>query len=112
MDSFSESKKLITLVISGKIELSGMKYLLVLFFAIVYEIYASCPNGTAPSGRCYFIPKDSNQSSSAETSCQDQNGNLASISDYYDNKYLKGKNYEWISLRAGCRNIRAANSDA
>jgi len=85
MDSWIESEKLITLVISGKIELSGMKYLL--FFAILYEIYASCPNGTFPNvakDKCYFIPKDSKQFILAEISCQSQSGNLASISNVFE----------------------------
>ena len=84
-----------------------MKYLLVLLFAIVYEIDASCPNGTFPNStfpndaddRCYFIPKDYKPFLLAETSCQNQNGNLASISDSSENMYLRGKNYGWISLR-------------
>ena len=85
--------------------LSGMKYLLVLFFAIVCEIDASCPNGTFSNdagNRCYFIPKDSTQFLLAGTSCQNQNGNLASISDSFENAYLQGKNYGWISLRHCC----------
>ena len=80
-----------------------MKYLLVLFFAIVYEIDASCPNGTFPNvagDKCYFIPKDSKPFLLAETSCQNQNGNLASISNASVNADLTGKNYGWISLRS------------
>ena len=73
-----------------------MKYLLVLFFAIVYKIDARCPNGTFSNfagDKCYFISKDFTQFLMAKTSCQNQNGNLASISDSYDNFYLRGKNY-------------------
>ena len=73
----------------------GMKYLLILFFAIVYEIDASCPNGTYHIGdKCYFIPKDSKPFLLAKTSCQNQNGNLASISNAFDNADLTGKHYE------------------
>ena len=96
-----------------------MKYLLVLFFAIVYEIDASCPNGTFSNGagdKCYFISNNFTQFLLAETSCQDQNGNLASISDSSENAYLQGKNYGWISLRSllvvARRMLRAACSDA
>ena len=75
--------------------LSEMKYFL-LFFAFAYEICAECPNGTFPNyakNKCYFIPKDSNTSILAETSCQNQNGNLASISNAFDNADLTGKHY-------------------
>ena len=73
-----------------------MKYLLVLFFAILYEIYASCPNGTFPNvagDKCYFILKDSRQFIQAEMNCIDQNANLASISNAFDNMNLTGNNY-------------------
>ena len=81
--------------------LSGMKYLLVLFFAIVYEIDARCPNGAYFVGnKCYFISKGSKSFSLAKTSCQDQYGNFASISNALDNADLTSKNYGWISLRS------------
>ena len=94
-----------------------MKYLFVLSFAIVYEIYASCPNGTFPNvakDKCYFIPKDSKQFILAEISCQNQNGNLASISNAFDNNALRGKNYGCISLRAAlvAEHRNSARSDA
>ena len=73
-----------------------MKYLLVSFFAILYEIYATCPNGTFPNvagDKCYFIPNDSENFILAEMNCQEQNGDLASISNAFDNNALTGKNY-------------------
>ena len=80
-----------------------MKYLLVSFFAILYEIYASCPKGTFPNiagNKCYFIPNDTKQFILAELDCKKQNGDLASISNAFDNMALTGKNYGWISLCA------------
>ena len=105
-------------VISGS-GCRGMKYLLVLFFAIIYKIDASCPNGTFPNvaqDKCYFIPNDSENFILAEMNCQEQNGDLASISNAFDNTILTGKNYGWISLRSllvvARRMLRAACSDA
>ena len=96
-----------------------MKYLLVLFFAIIYEIDARCPNGTLSNfagDKCYFISKNVMKFSLAETSCQDQNGNLASISNAFDNNALRGKNYGCISLSAvlvtESRKLRAGRIDA
>jgi hypothetical protein len=93
-----------------------MKYLLVLFFAILYEICASCPNGTFPNvvgDKCYFIPKDSSQFDPAELSCQNHNGDLASISNAFDNTDLIGKTmggsfyaHRWL-LRAECSALHA-----
>jgi len=71
-----------------------MKYLLVLFFAILYEIYASCPNGTFPNvagDKCYFIPNGAKQFILAELDCKQQNGDLVSISNAFDNMALTGK---------------------
>ena len=77
--------------------------LLLLLFNFANRIYADCPNGTFPNasgGKCYFISNDSSQFISAEISCQEQNGELASISNAFDNNDLTGKNYGWISLGA------------
>ncbi len=57
-----------------------MKYLL--FFAILYEIYASCPNGTFPNvakDKCYFVPNGTKQFIQVEINCRQQNSDLASI---------------------------------
>jgi hypothetical protein len=68
-----------------------MKALLVLLlFTFAYRIYADCPNGTFPNesgGKCYFIPNDSSQFIPAEINCQEQNGDLASISNAFDNTF-------------------------
>ena len=90
-----------------------MKYLLALFFAILYEIYASCPNGTFPNvakNKCYFIPKDSKQFLLAEISCKNQNGNLASISNVFDNMDLTGKNRGCVSLAVRLFETRFSNA--
>ena len=103
-----------------------MKYLLFLFFAILYEIDASCPNGTFPNvagDKCYFIPNGAKQFILAELNCKQQNGDLASISNVFDNMDLTGKNYGWISLRTAIvaesstlhtamLNLRSATSSA
>ena len=92
---------------------------LVLLFTFAYRIYADCPNGTFPNasgGKCYFIPHDSENFILAEMNCQEQNGDLASISNAFDNTILTGKNYGWIFLRSSLvvarRMLRAAYSDA
>jgi hypothetical protein len=56
-----------------------MEYLLVLLFAILYESYASCSNGTFPNvagDKCYFIPNGSIEFILAEINCKQQNGDL------------------------------------
>ena len=78
-----------------------MKYLL--FFAIVYEIYASYPNGTFPNvskDKCYFIPHSTKQFIQAEMNCKQQNGDLASIANAFDNNALRGKKIWVLFLRA------------
>ena len=80
---------------------------LLLLFTFAYRIYADCPNGTFPNasgGKCYFIPNDSENFILAEMNCQEQNGDLASISNAFDNNALRGKNYGWITFTfiTGC----------
>jgi hypothetical protein len=74
-----------------------MKVLLfTLLFTTAYRISANCPDGTfssATGNKCYFIPKGSEQFMWAEMNCIDQNANLASISNVFDNMNLTGKNY-------------------
>ena len=74
-----------------------MKVLLfILLFTIAYRISADCPNGTfssATGDKCYFIPNNYVQFKLAEMNCIDQNANLASISNAFDNMNLTGNNY-------------------
>ena len=74
-----------------------MKVLLfILLFTTAYRISSYCPNDTfssAADDKCYFIPRDSVQFKLAEMNCIDQNANLASISNAFDNMNLTGKNY-------------------
>ena len=94
--------------------------LLLLLFNFAYRIYADCPNGTFPNvekNKCYFIPKDSENFILAEMNCQEQNGDLASISNAFDNSDLTGINYGWIPLRsslvvAKCSALHAAMFNA
>ena len=92
---------------------------ILLLFTFAYRIYAGCPNGTFPNasgGKCYFIPNDSENFILAEMNCQEQNGDLASVSSAFDNMNLTGNNYGWISLRSSLvvarRMLCAACSDA
>jgi hypothetical protein len=74
-----------------------MKVLLfILLFTTAYRISADCPNGTfssAAGDKCYFIPNGTKQFILAELNCKQQNGDLASISNAFDNMALTGKNY-------------------
>jgi hypothetical protein len=69
-------------------------FLLILLFAIAYRVYAGCPNGTFPNvagDKCYFIPNGTIEFVLAEINCKQQNGDLASISNAFDNMALTGK---------------------
>ena len=79
-----------------KICVLEMKALLLLFlFTIAYTIYAVCPNGTfsnVAGDKCYFIPNGTTEFILAEINCKKQKGDLASISNAFDNMALTGKN--------------------
>ena len=47
--------------------------------------------------KCYFIPNGTKQFIQADINCKQQNGDLASIANAFDNNALRGKNCGCIS---------------